>query len=281
MTTNRESRYEISDLIVGDQVVVAQVAAILRSAGQHQAARIVERLPRNGDLLDAEAVAATLRRVHAELQRLGEELQLPRRVAADLLRLRTEGCRIRRVVDLGCGAGHVVRQIARTAALPNVDIVGVDLNADLLDLAEALRAADGIDCTFVHGDALDPSLGLLDADTVVISSGLLHHLRGPELDRMLRTIASQEVAAFLHYDPRPGPLAVLGAVIFHQARMREPISRHDGPMSVRRAHPAATLLATAQRCCPSYEVSCVDAPNPLEVLRPLVGVRRAARSVVR
>lgn len=62
-------------------VDVEAAVARLEAAGQSRAARIFRRLPaRDGRLVDSE-VDALLLRVHRELQRLSEELQVPRRLA--------------------------------------------------------------------------------------------------------------------------------------------------------------------------------------------------------
>lgn len=92
-------------------VVKADVVATLHDRGQDRAGRLVDRMRDNAGILDANAVDALGLRVHRELQRLGEELQLGRRVAA-LIRALTphlgfEGADPIRVVDVGCGLGPV------------------------------------------------------------------------------------------------------------------------------------------------------------------------------
>ena len=101
--------------------VKADVVNALRVRGQRDAARIVSAIPAVQGVLDPAYVDALGLRVHRELQRLGEELQLARRVAA-LLSPLVEGLRAGgagrvRVVDVGCGLGFVVRSIAASCAL--------------------------------------------------------------------------------------------------------------------------------------------------------------------
>jgi hypothetical protein len=73
----------------------ADVVNALRGRGQRGAARIVSAIPAAEGILDPAYVDALGLRVHRELQRLGEELQLGRRVAA-LLRPVVEALRRRR-----------------------------------------------------------------------------------------------------------------------------------------------------------------------------------------
>jgi SAM-dependent methyltransferase len=255
------------------------VIARLTAGGQHRAARLARRLPARDGVLVAEEIDALQIRVHCELQRLGEELQLPRRIAAWLARYRgaRPGAPLR-VIDIGCGLGYVVRWLAAYDVLgPGVDLVGVDLNRALIGRAAELAAAERLPCRFVAGDALAPGVAGDDGmPTVVISSGLLHHLPAAGLPDFFAAQRALGVAAFAHWDIDPGPWTTLGAWVFHRARMREPVSRHDGVLSARRAHPAPVLLAAAAAGAPDYRPACVDGPRRWprlsEVLRPVTGV---------
>ncbi|MER6938291.1 class I SAM-dependent methyltransferase [Nocardioides sp. NPDC127514] len=279
----REGPLEITDLLwsdSGEPVVRAEAVALLRSRGQSRAARTVSMLPERDGLLDRDATDALGLRIHRELQRLGEELQLGRRVASVVRTLLPAGDEPVRVVDVGCGLGHVLRSIAARGELPeHVELVGVDLNATLVTEASRLATIEGLDCRFVSGDAFEPGVVVEDgARTVIVSSGLMHHLAPEDLDGFFAAQARLGVAAFVHWDIAPCLWSTVGAWIFHQARMREAVSRHDGVMSARRAHPAETLLAAAGRGASGYAIEVREGsrwhPRALDVLRPLVGVHR-------
>lgn len=95
--------------------------------------------------------------------------------------------------------------------------------------AGELARADGCRARFVVGDAFEPGLAIEDPEaTVVISSGVLHHIPATDLPGFFAAHHEAGVAAFAHYDPEPGPLTSLGAWVFHRARMRVALSRHDG-----------------------------------------------------
>lgn len=222
--------------------------------------------------------------IHRELQRLGEELQLDRRVAALLEEpirvLKAASPRPVFVVDVGCGLGHVIRSAAsRDLFDAHVRLVGVDLNPVLIDEASRLARAEELDCRFVAGDAFAPGVAVTDpARTIVISTGFLHHLSEDELTALFAAQAALGVAGFAHWDIAPCLWSTVGAWVFHRARMRESISRHDGVMSARRAHPASTLLAAARRGAADYAPEVLEGsrwyPRALDVLRPIVGWRR-------
>jgi len=266
----------------------------LRASGQERAARIVSRLPvTEGDVLDIRHVDALGIRVHAELQRLAEELLLWRRVRATLAPLLVDlrhrasvaaasgesVARPLRMVDVGCGLGYVVRALAARVDLgADVELVGVDLNPVLVGEARRLAQVEGLAARFVVGDALDPGVAVDDgAITLVISTGLLHHLPADALPGFFAAHERLGVAAFAHWDLVPGRVARVGSWVFHRARMREPVSRHDGNLSVRRAHDPGLLREALESGAPTYEIPDASGDRwqlrAVEVLRPTVGVR--------
>lgn len=274
--TGRLPPVEITDLITPAPARRSVAVARLLASGQQRAARLVAAMPATDDVLDAGHVAALLRRVHAELQRLGEELALPQRVAEGVLRSgRHLPGGVRRVVDLGCGSGYVLRWLSHDPRFADMELVGVDHDEELVRWARGLGEADGCRARFVVGDALAPGVAVEEPErTMVVSSGVLHHLTEPELEAFFRAHETLGVAAFAHYDPEPGWMSGVGAWVFHRARMREAVSRHDGVLSARRAHPAAGLRAAARAGAPGYAVSCAGGQSIDRVIRPVTGVRR-------
>ena len=286
----RERLLEITDLLWsvdadGTPVPVAKADVVdrLRVLGQNRAARIVSAIPAAEGMLNQGYVDALGLRVHCELQRLGEELQLGRRVAALLCpvveAMRRRGAGLVRVVDVGCGLGYVVRAMASSAALgPDVELVGVDLNPVLVAEATRLAGQEGLACRFAQGDAFRPGLAIRDgACSIIISSGLMHHLPEPGLTEFFAAQSRLGVAAFAHWDIGPCYWSTIGAWVFHRARMREPVSRHDGVLSARRSHTASVLEAAARTGAPGYDIQVLEGSRwhfrALDVLRPVVGIR--------
>lgn len=258
----------------------------LSSRGQHRAARLVDAIPALPDgTLDPDRVDEVFLAVHLELARLSEFVHVPQRMASSLaplieaLREHAEGPV--RVVDVGCGLGFDTRVLCSTGALgTDIEYIGLDFNSLLIDAAQRLARAEDIPVRFLHGDALDPSLAIDDPDrTLMISSGVLHHIGAADLPAFFARHGELGVAGFAHFDPCPGFWTDAGAWMLHRTRMREPISRHDGSMSMRRALPGGRLLELAREGLgDTYDLSCEDVsrwvPQPEKIVRPVVGRRR-------
>ncbi|MBB1158383.1 class I SAM-dependent methyltransferase [Amycolatopsis dendrobii] len=275
---------EISDLVAewdpstGERLPVlrADVVAALRAAGDERAARIVRRIPVLGEVLDPAAVDRLLIRAHTELQRLNEEVRMAQRfaelLAPILAAVRARGIRPR-VVDIGCGLGFIVRSLASSGVLGrDVDLVGVDFNRALVAEASRLAEDERLPCAFVCGDAF----ALAEDATVYLSSGVLHHFPADALPDFFRAQDRAGTEAFIHYDLAATRLAPFGAWLFHRARMREPLGRHDGVASARRAHGDPVLLSAAAHAAgmETFLFEATKYTNPLcAAMRPVVGLR--------
>jgi SAM-dependent methyltransferase len=278
---------EISDRIVAFNAETLAREAVHKqtvvrefvSLNNQRAANIVEALPvADDDVLDADAVDKLLVRVHCEMQRMSEEFQHGRRVAEllnPLLRaLREDGFRGPiRVVDIGCGTGFVVRWLTANAALEeDVELIGADYHPALVNEAQRLAGAENLSCKFVVANAFK----LAQPAVVYLSTGILHHFRGPGLIDLFKQHNRPETCAFLHFDFHASVLAPFGSWLFHEVRMREPLAKYDGVLSAVRAYPSNELLAAARTGAPEFATAIYGTrlwgmPIP-RVFHALVGI---------
>jgi SAM-dependent methyltransferase len=113
--------------------------------------------------------------------------------------LRDELGRPGRVLDAGCGTGRVGLELARRGH----SVVGVDLDASMLDLARAASAKSGLDVTWLHGDLLDLPRLVADRDFDLVAA--------PGNVMVFLTPGTEpDVVAALADALRPGGLLVAG-----------------------------------------------------------------------
>jgi 2-polyprenyl-3-methyl-5-hydroxy-6-metoxy-1,4-benzoquinol methylase len=280
---------EITDLIVQHdpdtlarvEVRKQDVLEVFRNFRNRKAIRAVEALPERDGWLDRKEIDRLLVRTHWEMQRLGEEFYHGPRVY-ELLRavigaIRNGGFRgDLKVVDVGCGIGYDIRWLAARTELgkQGVELTGFDLNFALIHEANRLSAVERLPCQFQHGDAFS----LDHAGHIFLSTGVIHHFRGPGLREFLQRHERPETQAFLHFDFQPWFLAPYGSWFFHFLRMRTLLARHDGVLSAARAHSAATLTEAARSAAPGfasgiYGAKIWNTPAP-RVFHTLIGIRR-------
>jgi 2-polyprenyl-3-methyl-5-hydroxy-6-metoxy-1,4-benzoquinol methylase len=254
---------EISDRIVaydGDTlkrrpVAKADLIREFREINNPRAVRIVETLPAGANgLLDDTAMDRLLVTVHCEMQRMSEEFQHGRRLAQilnpllDAIREDAPAHRLR-IVDIGCGTGFVVRWLAAHRAVPeDVELIGADYNPALVAEAQRLAQAENLLCQFKVANAFQ----LDEGASIYISTGILHHFRGRELIDLFAQHARPETRAFLHFDFHQSWMAPFGSWLFHAARMRQPLAKHDGVLSAIRAYTSEELLAAAREGAPGF-----------------------------
>ncbi len=272
---------ELSDLIVDFRadgsrhpVEVADAVAALEDAPFASSKRLAERLPQTNGVYDPAGVDGVLLRSHLELQRLAEEVQHGQRVTRLLRPFLDLIDGPKRIVDVGCGLGYLVRYFASTGSLgDDVEVVGFDFNQGLLGAAQKLADIEDLDCNFVAGDAFE----LETEATLYISSGVIHHFSVPDLPDFFARQHATGAAGCFHFDVAPTWITPLGAWVFHRARMREPLARHDGVRSALRAHTDADLVRSLHEGAPDWEALLFDATGRrmavLNVMRPVIGMK--------
>ncbi len=282
-----DERPEISDLIVDfdpktlarKPVEKAEVLDTLCRLGMRRAAKIVEKLPERNGILDAQAVDETLLRAHAELQRLSEEFQqghrmlkLLRPCVASLFKMGVS--RPVQIIDVGCGLGFVIRWLCAHGGFGDeVEWVGCDYNRTLIQQAARLAREEELGCRFLTKNAF----ALEEPGSIFISTGVLHHFRGPSLTEFFVNQSRPSTRAFFHFDVMPSWVSPLGAWVFHISRMREPLARYDGVRSAIRAHSNDVLAKHVKEGAPDFLVSFTKVEHLghilIRALRPIIGLR--------
>jgi 2-polyprenyl-3-methyl-5-hydroxy-6-metoxy-1,4-benzoquinol methylase len=111
-----------------------------------------------------------------------------------------------RVLDVGCGSGRIGELVLDAGA---AEYLGVDLAAEMLDLARARLARFGERVTLVQGDFLE--LPTEEPFDVVLGLGLFDYLREPETfaTRIGALCSGSAVASFPAWHWLKGPIRKL------------------------------------------------------------------------
>jgi SAM-dependent methyltransferase len=182
------------------------------------------------------------------LNRLGPTRTLLARLAPFLDRFQRERqARPFRVLDLGTGGADIPVAVVHWARArgARVSVFGMDVQPEVLAcVAPTARALPEV--RLLAGDATRPPIRAAGVD-VVLCSLTLHHLPEDGVVALLRLMAELGRLGFLVSDLRRGRLAWLAAWLATHLISRNRITRHDGPLSVRRAYTPGELAALSAR----------------------------------
>lgn len=149
------------------------------------------------------------------------------------------------VVDVGGGRGDCAVRVVRWARGAGRAVRVIVVDRDAASLTHVPRAAYP-EIVAVLGDATALPLREDGAD-VVISSLTLHHLEPDAAVASLAEMAAAARHAAIVNDLARGYLSL--AIVWLGTRLlrMHPVSRHDGPLSVRRAYTTAEVRALAEK----------------------------------
>lgn len=201
------------------------------------------------EILDAEApapgdLARSLAMVTEVNRRLGGVRSLRRHLGA------LAGRPDVRLLDVGTGNGDVLRDLlawGRRGGGRSWTGVGLDLRWAMLALASSGSPPSGTGLRLVRGDAL--CLPFRDASfDAVVSTLTLHHFRDDDATRLVAEMARVSRGRVVVSDLERSLPAYVGARLLAVTRWRhDPITRNDGPLSVRRSFTAGELAAVGRR----------------------------------
>lgn len=138
------------------------------------------------------------------------------------------------VLDIGCGAGDVMRRLAKWAKQDGLDAIFTGADPDDRAIAYANDCAMNTPSTrFVHASAET----LADAGerfTVVLSNHVLHHLTDAEVAALCKTTERFAPKLALHADIHRHPVAYAGFPAIG-GWFRDSLILPDGLLSIRRA----------------------------------------------
>jgi ubiquinone/menaquinone biosynthesis C-methylase UbiE len=181
----------------------------------------------------------------ARLNRIGATQTIQRHVAPFFAR-RPAGEPLR-ILDVGTGAADIPLALTRWAGRHGhrVRIVALEVHPTILGYAA--RAVDGTpEVRLIAGDALEAPIRPGSVD-VAICSLVFHHLPEDAVVALFRRLAELVRLGFVVSDFRRGWLAWAAVWLVTRAVSGNRMTRHDGPLSVRRAYTPPELARLAHR----------------------------------
>ncbi|HEX6746462.1 MAG TPA: methyltransferase domain-containing protein [Longimicrobium sp.] len=154
-----------------------------------------------------------------------------------------------RILDVGTGSGDIPLEIARWARGEEVQVhvVATDNHATTLAFAREHTAAEPV-VQVEAADALRLPYADGSFDFVLLSTALHHFDDERDCIRVLREMHRVSRIAFVVNDLARSRAALLGARLLAATFWRRhPVTRHDGPLSVRRSFTPDELRALAAR----------------------------------
>jgi ubiquinone/menaquinone biosynthesis C-methylase UbiE len=150
------------------------------------------------------------------------------------------------ILDVGCGSGDIDAALATHMAERGRDvrITAFDLHPQIIALAEErLRGTPG--ATLVRGNAL--ALPFRDgAYDVAMMSLTLHHFEDDAPVQVLRELGRVARAVVINDLERNWQNYAGATLLAHTLWARNRLTRHDGPLSVKRAFTASELTSMAR-----------------------------------
>ena len=194
---------------------------------------------------DPAALAANFRDIERVNRLLGGTTTVLRHLPPLLDRV--PGDRPATILDLATGSADIPLAIARRAVRRgrSVRIVASDHADDILALARE-RVSGNPDISLVRYDARDVPLpdGAFD---IVLCSLALHHFPPEDAVRVLHEMARLAGTGFILNDLRRGWLGWAAAWVAARLTTRNPLTRNDAPLSVRRAYTADEIDGLLRR----------------------------------
>lgn len=146
------------------------------------------------------------------------------------------------VVDVGFGAGDMLRAIARLAERRRrpVKLIGYDINPRSKPVASSLTPPSA-PIEYRIGDAF--TMPAHEPEDIVISSLVTHHMRDDEIIRFLKWMEERSRLGWLVNDLHRHAFPYYGFSMLAALMRWHPFVRHDGPLSIARAFKRDDWLA--------------------------------------
>ncbi len=157
------------------------------------------------------------------------------------------------IVDLGCGHGDILRDIAKMGRKKGLQLqlIGVDANQDAIDYAEEL-SKDFEELSFLQLDIFSDQFAKLDYD-IVLCTLFTHHFKDQELTELMQQLVNKATIGVVVNDLHRNKMAyylfkLIGLFI------KNKMVREDGLISILRAFKRKDLEQISEKTKAEYSI---------------------------
>ncbi|WP_298348748.1 methyltransferase domain-containing protein [uncultured Dokdonia sp.] len=161
-----------------------------------------------------------------------------------------------RVIDVGCGDGEVLRQIARHFENLDykIDFIGLDINEK--SIARAIKKSEGIS----HLAFSTQNILTLDAATagcdIILCTLTMHHFTDQQIFTFIKTFVQLASTGVIINDLQRSKIAYRLFQLFSGIFMKSKIAKYDGKVSIARAFKKEELETySKQLALDSYSIN--------------------------
>ncbi len=147
------------------------------------------------------------------------------------------------IMDVGCGEGSMLRELARICRKKNyrVRFLGVDINESAIALAKEYHD-EYPEIEYHTVDILQDERKELISD-IALCTLTLHHIPSEQIPNFLRNMAERAREAVIVNDLQRSSLAYYLFQFFSAIFIKTKIARHDGLVSIKRGFKRKELIA--------------------------------------
>ncbi|QNL23044.1 methyltransferase domain-containing protein [Hyphobacterium sp. CCMP332] len=140
-----------------------------------------------------------------------------------------------RLIDIGSGAGDMLKQMAKWANRNhlNIEFAGLDANQFMIDYA-AKSCSEFDNISFLRKNIFEANSEDLKADIVTMNL-FCHHFSDKELSQIINLISDSEANVIIINDLHRHPLAYYSIWFLTRLLNGSYLVQHDAPLSVKRA----------------------------------------------